>query len=131
MAVASPRLAVSSAKASKGGRPWADDRKCCEGILWILSTGAPWSEAPRRYGSSTTCWQRLSEWSKSGVLLGPLARVSGPVERPRTSSARPSGAREQSPWYSPMARVLRSECNGTADTYAFVSRLYRSLTTIE
>ncbi|MDP7665080.1 MAG: transposase, partial [Nitrospinota bacterium] len=30
----------------KGGRPWADNRKCFEGILWILWTGAPWSELP-------------------------------------------------------------------------------------
>jgi len=26
----------------RGGRPPADDRKCFEGILWILWTGAPW-----------------------------------------------------------------------------------------
>jgi transposase len=34
----------------KGGRPPSDDRKCFEGILWILWTGAPWSELPERYG---------------------------------------------------------------------------------
>jgi transposase len=29
-------------KTSKcGGRPWADNRKVFEGILWILRTGAP------------------------------------------------------------------------------------------
>ncbi|MEM4381723.1 MAG: transposase [Candidatus Caldarchaeum sp.] len=54
---------------SQGGRPRADDRKCFEGILWILWTGAPWSELPRRYGSPTTCWRRLREWEENGVLL--------------------------------------------------------------
>ena len=53
----------------KGGRPRADDRRCFEGILWILWTGAPWSELPRRYGSPTTCWRRLRQWEESGVLL--------------------------------------------------------------
>ncbi len=52
-----------------GGRPPADDRKCFEGIFWILWTGAPWQELPRRYGSSTTCWRRLRDWEASGVLL--------------------------------------------------------------
>jgi transposase len=33
----------------RGGRPPADDRKCFEGILWILWTGSPWSELPERY----------------------------------------------------------------------------------
>ncbi|PYP99280.1 MAG: hypothetical protein DMF83_31100 [Acidobacteria bacterium] len=39
----------------QGGRPRADPRRCFEGILWILWTGAPWSELPPRYGSPTTC----------------------------------------------------------------------------
>jgi transposase len=28
-------------KSKKGGRPWADNRKVFEGILWVLRTGAP------------------------------------------------------------------------------------------
>src|SRR5438309_512355 len=30
----------------KGGRPWADDRKCLEGILWLLRTGSGWRDMP-------------------------------------------------------------------------------------
>ena len=30
----------------QGGRPPADPRKCFEGILWILWTGAPWKALP-------------------------------------------------------------------------------------
>src|SRR3989475_11074025 len=53
----------------RGGRRRADDRKCFEGILWVLWTGAPWSELPRRYGSPTTCWRRLFTWEEDGTLL--------------------------------------------------------------
>jgi transposase len=53
----------------RGGRPRADPRRCLKGILWILWTGAPWSELPSRYGSPTTCWRRLRQWEESGVLL--------------------------------------------------------------
>lgn len=55
--------------APRGGRPRADDRKCFEGILWVLWTGAPWSELPGRYGSPTTCWRRLRDWETDGTLL--------------------------------------------------------------
>jgi transposase len=54
---------------AKGGRPRVDDRRCFEGILWILWTGAQWSELPRQYGSPSTCWRRLREWEQSGTLL--------------------------------------------------------------
>jgi transposase len=53
----------------RGGRPRVADRRCFEGILWILWTGAPWRELPRRYGSPSTCWRRLKQWEETGVLL--------------------------------------------------------------
>ena len=53
----------------RGGRPPLSDRQCFEGILWILWTGAPWSELPERYGSKSAVHRRLSEWAESGVLL--------------------------------------------------------------
>ncbi|MBK8203674.1 MAG: transposase [Bdellovibrionales bacterium] len=56
-------------RSKKGGRPNNDDRKSFEGILWILWTGAPWSELPRRYGGSSTVWRRLRDWRSDGTLL--------------------------------------------------------------
>lgn len=53
----------------QGGRPRADPRRRFEGILWVLWTGAPWSELSPRCGSSTTCWHRLRQWEESGVRL--------------------------------------------------------------
>ncbi len=33
-------------RSQRGGRPPLSERQCFEGILWILWTGAPWSELP-------------------------------------------------------------------------------------
>jgi transposase len=53
----------------RGGRPRVEDRRCVEGILWILWTGAPGSELPRWYGRPSTGWRRLKPWEEPGVLL--------------------------------------------------------------
>jgi transposase len=67
---AASRVQLPEPKASaRGGRPRVEDRRCCEGSLWILWTGAPWREWPRRYGSPSTCWRRLKPWEETGVVL--------------------------------------------------------------
>ncbi|MEW6118157.1 MAG: transposase [Nitrospirota bacterium] len=116
-------------RSPKGGRPRANDRKCFEGILWILWTGAQWSELPKEYGSPTTCWRRLREWEDSGVLLNLwrafLCDLSDQqklkwdecfadgsfvsAKKGEGMSERRSAARERSGWYWSMARVLRWE----------------------
>jgi transposase len=111
----------------QGDRLRADLRRCFEGILWVLWTGAPWSELPPRYGSPTNCWRRLRQWEDSGVLLA-LWRaflnerndrqkirwnecfVDGsfaPAKKGAPTSVPPRAARAQSGWYWSMARVLR------------------------
>jgi transposase len=50
------------------GRPWADNRKLLDGMLWILRTGAQWEDLPRRYGTKSTCHRRFQEWVDSGVF---------------------------------------------------------------
>ncbi len=52
----------------KGGRPWADDRECLEGILWVLRSGARWRDLPIDLPSPSTCWRRLQEWAGEGCL---------------------------------------------------------------
>ena len=123
-----PHLPVAT-RSSKGGRPPADTRCCFEGILWILWTGAPWSELPKRYGSPSTCWRRLREWEATGVLLtlwrAFLAQLNdaqklrwnecfvdgsfASAKKGAPKSDRPSVARAQSGWYWSMARVRRWE----------------------
>lgn len=51
-------------KQSKRGRPRADERTTLNGILYVLKTGCAWADMPRQYGSPSTCWRRLNEWSQ-------------------------------------------------------------------
>lgn len=57
-------------KPKKMGRPRADDRTTLNGILYVLKTGCAWEDMPREYGSSTTCWRRLQQWSADGTWEG-------------------------------------------------------------
>jgi transposase len=52
----------------KGGRPWANDRDCLEGVLWVLRSGARWADVPVDLPSPSTCWRRLQEWAGEGCL---------------------------------------------------------------
>ncbi|MGA9060031.1 MAG: transposase, partial [Terracidiphilus sp.] len=47
-------------------------RPVLDGALWILRTGGPWQDLPRRYGSYQTCHRRFPQWRRSGVLDGIL-----------------------------------------------------------
>ena len=51
----------------RGGRPRADVRRCFEGIVWILRSGARWKDLPRSFPSYVTCWRRFVEWSGAGL----------------------------------------------------------------
>jgi transposase len=53
---------------SRRGRPRADPRIVANAILWILTTGEPWSSLPGRYPSGPTCRCRLEEWQLNGTL---------------------------------------------------------------
>ena len=118
-----------SKPSARGGRPRLPDRRCFEGILWILWTGAQWSELPRRFGSPWTCWRRLRQWEETGVLLklwrAFLAQLNDqqklrwdecfadgsfiPAKKGGRKSVSPSAARARSGWFWSMARVLRWE----------------------
>jgi len=55
-------------RSPKGGAPRKDDRRCLEGIMFVLRGGIAWRLLPREFGiSSSTCWRRFQEWSKAGV----------------------------------------------------------------
>ena len=117
----------------KGGRPWADNRKAFEGILWILRTGAPWADLPKRYPSPSTCWRRLKLWEEQDLWLkawraflseldenGQLdwseAFVDGsfaPAKKGANASVRPRGARARSGWWWSTAKVFLLETTWT------------------
>lgn len=54
-------------KESDPGCTAADNRLFVEGVLWILRTGSPWRDLPRRHGIWNSVYQRFSRWSKTGV----------------------------------------------------------------
>ena len=61
----------------KHGRPARDLRTVINAILWILRTGAPWRDLPKRYGPWQTAYSRFYRWRKAGVwarLLEELQR---------------------------------------------------------
>lgn len=108
----------------KGGRPPAAARPCVEGIIWILRSGARWSDMPERFPSATTCWRRHKEWTESGVwkkawarlvrLLDREGRINhdeaiadgtfSPAKKGATRSGRPNAARARRSWFSPTQR---------------------------
>ena len=58
------------------GRPWADSRAVVNGVLWVLRTGAPWHNLPRRYPPYQTCHRRFQQWHRSGRLDRLLQRLA-------------------------------------------------------
>ena len=56
-------------KLSSRGRPWSDNRRVLEGILWVLKTGARWRDLPKEYPSASTCWRRLRGWEEQDLWL--------------------------------------------------------------
>jgi transposase len=100
------------------GRPWKARRAVLNGILWVLRTGAPWSDLPERYPSYQTCHRRFQQWVHSGIMRGVLEalaedlRIKGrldvseafidgsfaPAKKGDRRSAKPNVARERRSW---------------------------------
>src|SRR4051812_15055310 len=49
------------------GRTAADHRAFVNGVLWVLRSGARWSDLPERYGKHKSVHQRFSRGATSGV----------------------------------------------------------------
>ena len=110
-----------------GGRPRASLRSCCEGIIWVLRTGARWKDLPRCFPSPSTCWRRFDEWTSSGLWEHAWSRLlrrldaRGKIDTKETSadgtfasakkganaSARPNAAKARRSWSSPMRAACR------------------------
>jgi len=108
------------------GRPWAENRACFEGVLWVLRTGARWRDLPPQFPSGSTCWRRLQDWEEQGALeeiwrtlLSQLDRrgllrweetfMDGSFASAKKGAwpwEKPSEARVQSGWFWLMARVF-------------------------
>ena len=65
----------------QGGRPRVDARACCEGILWVLRTGARWKDLPPWFPSPATCWRRFHAWTQSGLWARAWTRLLRRLDR--------------------------------------------------
>lgn len=59
----------------KGGRPFRPVREILDAVFWVMRTGAPWVDMPRRYPPYQTCHRRFQRWAKEGVMPKVLARL--------------------------------------------------------
>lgn len=64
-----PLLPVGQRRPRHPGRLPLDDRRCLQGILFVLRTGIRWEWLPQElgFGSGMTCWRRLRDWHEAGV----------------------------------------------------------------
>lgn len=58
------------------GRPWHDTRAVLNGVLWILGSGAQWSELPSKYPPYQTCHRRFQQWVREGKLVEALRQLA-------------------------------------------------------
>ena len=63
-------------RADGRGRPWRDARQVLNGVLWILRTGAAWSDLPDRYPPYQTCHRRFQQWQRTGQLHRILQKLA-------------------------------------------------------
>src|SRR6058998_3557636 len=126
-------LASQTAKHRKGGRPWIENRRVLEGILWILRSEARWQDLPEKFPHPSTCWRRLRDWEERGVWLNIwrafLSELNerqqlkwsesfldgsfAPAKKGAAESEKPSGARGRSGWWWSTARVFLWETTFT------------------
>ena len=78
-----PLLPEPRRRKDNRGRPWASNRACFEGILWILQTGAVWRFLPDEFPSPSTCWRRLKLWEDEDVWLDAWRTLLGALDGER------------------------------------------------
>jgi transposase len=124
-----PLLPEPKRRKDNRGRPWASNRACLEGILWVLRTGAAWRFLPDKYPSPATCWRRLKQWGEEDIWLDAWRALLGtldgkgllqweesfldgsfaPAKKGALQLVKPSVARARSGWYWSTVRVFRWE----------------------
>jgi transposase len=74
---------------SRRGRPRTEPRVVVNAVLWVMTTGEPWSRLPCGYPSGPTCRCRFEEWRSNGTLLAMVTLLS---KNGRTFAYIPTGS---------------------------------------
>ena len=51
----------------RGRRSLKGERRFIDAVYFVIATGIPWRDLPRRYGKWKTVYNRFNNWSKRGV----------------------------------------------------------------
>ena len=100
-------------KAGDRGRTALDNRAFVNGVLWVLRSGARWSDLPARYGANwKTVHRRFCRWAHGGVwerVFTTLSRtpdneyrmIDSTIVRVHQSAASGKGGRGTRLWGAP------------------------------
>lgn len=99
-------------KASDPGRTAIDNRAFVNGVLWVLRSGARWSDLPSRYGSYKSVHKRFTRWAANGVwerVFQALSRdrdneyllIDSSIVRAHAQAATGKGGRRTRLWGAP------------------------------
>ncbi len=95
------------------GRTGKDNRAFVNGVLWVLRSGARWSDLPPRYGENwKTVHTRFARWAKAGAwerVFRHLARapdneylmIDSSIVRAHQQAAAGKGGRATRLWDAP------------------------------
>ena len=62
--------------------PRVDDRRVISGIIFVISNGRRWRDAPAEYGPHKTIYNRFICWSRLGVFNRIFAGLAGKAGNP-------------------------------------------------